>query len=64
MSSTPGASSASRSRTGSIEYLGSGLPLGRPRWLQAVTVAPVLLQPLDGGQGGADAQVVVDVPVA
>ena len=38
--STPGASSARRRRTGSIEYLGSGLPLGRPRWLHAVTCAP------------------------
>ena len=36
-------------------------PSGRPRWVQAVTVAPRRLQPLDGGQGGPDAQVVGDV---
>ncbi len=38
--STPGASSAKRARTGAIEYVGSGLPFGRPRWLHAVTWAP------------------------
>jgi hypothetical protein len=38
--STPGASSASLARTGSIEYFGSGAPLGRPRWLAVTTVAP------------------------
>ena len=62
-SSTPGASSARRPRTGSIEYVGSGAPLGRPRWVQAVTVAPRSVQPLDGGQRGADAQVVGDLAV-
>ena len=36
----PGASSPSRRRTGSTEYFGSGLPLGRPRWVHAVTSAP------------------------
>src|SRR5688572_15401921 len=40
MSSTPGAISASTSRTGSIAYFGSGLPLGRPRCEHAVTSAP------------------------
>ena len=39
-SSTPGASSASAPRTGSIEYFGSGLPFGRPRWLAVTTSAP------------------------
>ena len=32
--------SASRDRTGSTLKAGSGAPCGRPRWLQAVTVAP------------------------
>ena len=41
-SSTPGASSARRARTGSTEYFGSGAPLGRPRWVHAVTCGPVL----------------------
>src|SRR5690606_29526276 len=35
-----GASDASTLRTGSIEYLGSALPLGRPRCEHAVTFAP------------------------
>ena len=60
-SSTPGASSASRARTGAIEYLGFGAPLGRPRWLQATTVRAVLLQPLERGQRGPDAEVVGDL---
>ena len=30
-SSTPGANSASRARTGAMEYLGFAVPLGRPR---------------------------------
>ena len=37
---TPGASSASRARTGATSKRGSGFPLGRPRWVQAVTEAP------------------------
>ena len=40
ISSTPGASSASRARTGSIEYLGFGLPFGRPRCDAVTTLAP------------------------
>ena len=39
-SSTPGASSANRARTGSIEYFGFGCPLGRPRCEAVTTVAP------------------------
>ena len=62
-SSTPGASSASRARTGSTEYFGFGCPFGRPRWVQATTVAPVLLQPPQRRHRGADAEVVGDAAV-
>ena len=40
MSSTPGTSSARRSRTGATSKRGSGPPFGRPRWVAHVTEAP------------------------
>ena len=58
------AARASRAATGAIEYCGSTSPFGRPRWPATTTTAPLLAQPLDRGQHGRDAQVVLDHAVA
>ena len=62
-SSTPGASSASRSRTGSIENDGSGTPFGRPRWLAGDDLRVAPGEPLDRREGGPDPEVVGDLAV-
>ena len=56
-------SSPRRLATGAIEYCGSTAPFGRPRSAPDHHHRTPLAQPLDGGQRGADAEVVGD-PVA
>ncbi len=51
MSSTWGASRASSSRTGPRSQRASGAPSGRPRWVQAVTLAPCSMQVLRAWAG-------------
>ena len=65
-SSTPGASSAKRAATGSIEYLSSTLPLGRPKWLAQTTVAPLSVSQLIVGNAALmrKSSVIVRLPEA
>ncbi len=58
--STPGASSARRALTASIEYFGFGLPFGRPRCDAHTTRGVTAGQPFDRRQRRADAEVVGD----
>ena len=62
-SSTPGASSARPGPDRRHRVAVSGAPFGRPKWVARDHGRALALQPLDGGQGGADAQVVGDAPV-
>ena len=57
----PGASSASRARTGAIEYFGVGSPFGPTEVTRADDARAASGQPLDGWKRGADPEVVEDL---